>query len=147
MAVQPTASQIVTALGGRQALGTRVGSIDELRSRVEHGLPHAVFEAVRLRYGIEPVFMRLAVGVPERTLMRRKREGRFRAIESDRLTRLARVAAFAEDVLGDAARAGRWLQKPNWALGGSVPLQHLVTELGGRQVEELLGRIAHGVHS
>ena len=37
--------------------------------------------------------------------MRRKKERRLRADESDRLLRVARVAAVAEDVLGTGAKA------------------------------------------
>ena len=66
---------------------------------------------------------------------------------SDRLVRMAHIAALAQDVLGQREKAGRWLQKPNRVLGGSTPLEHLDTELGARQVEQILGRIAHGVLS
>lgn len=85
--------------------------------------------------------------LPLRTIARRKRERRLQADESDRLCRLARIAAQAEDVLGDAARAARWLRAPNRALGRQAPLALLDTDLGSRQVEEVLGRIEHGVFS
>lgn len=39
--------------------------------------------------------------LPARTLARRKRERRLRADESDRLFRVGRVAALAEEVLGN----------------------------------------------
>jgi putative toxin-antitoxin system antitoxin component (TIGR02293 family) len=80
-------------------------------------------------------------------LARRKQERRLRADESDRLLRLARVAAVAEDVLGAQDKAGRWLQKPNRALGGIVPLDLLDTDLGAEEVVTVLGRIEHGVYS
>jgi putative toxin-antitoxin system antitoxin component (TIGR02293 family) len=57
------------------------------------------------------------------------------------------VAALAEDVLGSKEKAGRWLQRPNRALGGATPLEHLATEIGTREVETVLGRTAHGVFS
>lgn len=61
--------------------------------------------------------------------------------------RLARVGTIAEDALGSREKARRWLLKPNPALAGAVPLEQLDTELGARQVEGVLGRIAHGVVS
>jgi putative toxin-antitoxin system antitoxin component (TIGR02293 family) len=82
-----------------------------------------------------------------RTLARRKKEKRLHADESDRLFRVGRIAALAEETLGSKDKAKRWLQKPNRALGGAAPLRLLDTELGARQVEDVLGRIAHGVYS
>ena len=82
-----------------------------------------------------------------RTLARRKKERRLRADESDRLLRLARVAAVAEDVLGTREHAGRWLQKPNRALGDVTPLDLLDTDLGAEEIVSILGRIEHGVYS
>ena len=46
--------------------------------------------------------------------------------------------------LGDGARASRWLKRTNRALGGVAPIAAIDTELGERQVENLLGRIAYG---
>jgi putative toxin-antitoxin system antitoxin component (TIGR02293 family) len=43
----------------------------------------------------------------------------------------------------DAARA--WLGRPNKALGGETPLSAVETEIGAREVEDLIGRLEHGV--
>jgi putative toxin-antitoxin system antitoxin component (TIGR02293 family) len=50
-------------------------------------------------------------------------------------------------VLGSTDKAARWLHTENRALGGQTPLALLDTDLGTRQVEEVLGRIEHGVFS
>ncbi len=42
-----------------------------------------------------------AVGIPERTLARRKREGKLSSAESSRLLRLARVVARGEEAFDD----------------------------------------------
>ena len=59
-----------------------------------------------------------------------------------------RPARNAED-LKEWIREGfsRWLHTANRALGGQMPLQLLDTDLGSRQVEEILGRIEYGVFS
>jgi putative toxin-antitoxin system antitoxin component (TIGR02293 family) len=67
--------------------------------------------------------------------------------ETDRLSRLAGVAARAAEVLGSTEKAAHWLQRPNRALGGRVPLELLDTDAGTQQVAEVLGRIEHGVYS
>lgn len=64
---------------------------------------------------------------------------------TDRLTRVARVMARAEEALGDAEKARRWLRKPNRALQGRVPLDLARSEAGARTVEQALGRIEHGL--
>ena len=64
---------------------------------------------------------------------------------TDRLTRVARVMARAEEALGDAEKARRWLRKPNRALQGRVPLDPARSEAGARIVEQALGRIEHGL--
>ena len=69
------------------------------------------------------------------------------ADESDRLLRLGRVAALAEQVLGSRDKATVWLHAANTALGEESPLSRLDSDLGARQVEDVLVRIAHGVYS
>ncbi len=58
-----------------------------------------------------------------------------------------RITAQAIGALGSSERASRWLQAGNRALGGTTPLQLQDTDPGRRQVEELLGRLEHGIYS
>ena len=43
--------------------------------------------------------------------------------------------------------ARRWLSSPQRALGGSTPLSLARTEVGAGLVEDLIGRLEHGVFS
>lgn len=54
------------------------------------------------------------------------------------------IEELAVTSIGDRGRAIAWLRAPNEALGGQIPVDVLDTELGVRQVENLLGRIAYG---
>ena len=58
--------------------------------------------------------------------------------------RLARIVALAQQSLGSYERAMHWLKRANRALGGVAPIAAIDTELGSRQVENVLGRIAYG---
>jgi putative toxin-antitoxin system antitoxin component (TIGR02293 family) len=80
-------------------------------------------------------------------MARSERERRLRRGESDRLLRVARVAALAEEILGSKAKAARWLRRANQALGGKTPLRALDTDLGASRVETVLHRVEHGVFS
>ena len=44
----------------------------------------------------------------------------------------------------DKARA--WLKHPNRGLGDEVPLSLLDTDIGARQVEDVLIRLEYGIH-
>jgi putative toxin-antitoxin system antitoxin component (TIGR02293 family) len=142
-----TALMIAEALGGRNVLRERLADYSAVVRRTREGLPYAALAAVAKRYAIPLATLARVIGLPERTLARRKKERRLRADESDRLLRVARVATAAEDILGAQAKAGRWLQAPNRALGGAIPLDLLDTDLGAEEVVTILGRIEHGVYS
>jgi putative toxin-antitoxin system antitoxin component (TIGR02293 family) len=87
------------------------------------------------------------VGVSERTISRLQKEHkRLNATGSDRLYRLARIAAHALEVFEDRNTVGNWLSRPNRALGGVAPVEVLDTDAGTEQVSELLNRIEYGVY-
>lgn len=140
-------SRIADALGGRKVLKIRVRTPEDLIEVTRTGLSYASFDAVRIRFEIEPELMTRLLDLPARTLARRKHEKRFHSDESDRLVRLARIGALAEETLGSVRKAARWLQTPNRALAGKPPLTRLDTDVGVREVEDLLLRIEYGVYS
>ena len=57
------------------------------------------------------------------------------------------ILARAIEVFGSSEKATRWMERPNRALSQKNPIQMLATEEGRREVQELLGRIEHGVYS
>lgn len=82
------------------------------------------------------------------TLARRRKAGLLTPEESDRLVRLARLVALAHDMMrGDGDAARRWLGDPHELLEGEPPLERASTEVGGREVEQLIGRLRHGIFS
>lgn len=87
------------------------------------------------------------LGISKATLHRRKAGGRLGPAESDRVVRFARLMGRAVTVLESEENARRWLTAPQFGLGGAVPLDYAGTEVGAREVEDLLGRIEHGVYS
>jgi putative toxin-antitoxin system antitoxin component (TIGR02293 family) len=141
------ATTIFETLGGRSVLSEDRPGLTELGERVRRGLPYSALEAVMSQLGLSREQVAEALHLPERTLARRKKERRLHPDESDRLFRLARIAAQAAEILGSTEKAARWLRRPNRALGGRVPLALLDTDAGTREVEEVLGRIEHGVVS
>ena len=88
----------------------------------------------------------LEVVIPARTLKhRRQRQEPFSLDESDRLARVARLYDLGVRVFGNPDKARRWLSKPKQRFAERTPLAMMRTELGGRQVEEMLYQIDEGV--
>src|SRR5206468_4426907 len=87
------------------------------------------------------------LGISKATLHRRKALGKLDPAESDRVVRFARLMGKAVEVMESEENARKWLASPQAGLGGAVPLEYAETELGAREVEDLLGRIEYGVYS
>jgi putative toxin-antitoxin system antitoxin component (TIGR02293 family) len=64
--------------------------------------------------------------------------------ESDRLVRLTRIQALAEDVFGHVEQANRWLREGLGIMNGKSPLDVAQTEAGARVVEQILAKIDWG---
>jgi putative toxin-antitoxin system antitoxin component (TIGR02293 family) len=139
---------IAEVLGGRKVLGKDIKNPDDLAELVRKGLPASAVTALAERLDVGSIALSQKLGIPQRTLARRlNQQSRLTAAESDRTVRLARVYATAIEMIGDEQKAVQWLLAPNRALGGERPLDRLDTDLGTRDVEDLLGRIAYGVYS
>ena len=134
-------------LGGKRILGRDIRSNFELEEAIRAGLPIAAVESV-VREGTLRSSELHDLVIPRRTLAHRKRLSRpLTPGQSDRLTRVVRVAARAEEAIGDVEKARRWLRKPNRGLRGRTPLELLENDVGIRIVEQILGRIEHGLGS
>lgn len=134
---------VVRELGGERVLGRPLASDSDLREAIRDGFPHAVLQEVMRASGLTLQELATALDLSSRSLQRRRR-GRLARFESDRIYRMARLLALARETLGEDERAVRWLKRTNRALGGQAPIAAIDTELGARQVENLLGRIAYG---
>jgi putative toxin-antitoxin system antitoxin component (TIGR02293 family) len=125
----------------------KVSADGDFVEAVRHGLPYASLEALTRKLGRDLGDVSAVVGIPERTLARRKHERILSPIESDRLYRLAFVTHVASATLGGVDAARLWMSRSNRALGSVTPLSLLDTDLGCRQVEDVLARLNHGLYS
>ncbi|MEX2148684.1 MAG: antitoxin Xre/MbcA/ParS toxin-binding domain-containing protein [Steroidobacteraceae bacterium] len=127
-------------------LGLRphVRSIADIAEAVESGLPKHSLERVVERSGIQgPARVRLMHRVvPAATWKRRQR---LKLVESERTERLARVIALAEMLWDDDSEAKRFLATPHPELGRRKPIEVALTELGARQVEDVVMRALYGL--
>ena len=134
------------AISYAELIGLTTTSELVLADKVESGFDFRAF--VRLQQATRLTARQLAdlLSIPDRTLSRRKSEGRLHPDESDRLLRLARVVDLALSLFeGDKKAAQGWLMLSNDALGGKTPIELSKTEVGAREVETLIHRLEHGV--
>lgn len=110
---------------------------------IKEGLPYKDFENLAKDLKLPASDLAQIIGVPARTLQRRKQEGFFPSDESDRLFRIVRLVERAKEVLGESGVS--WLKSPKKFLSGQSPLEFADTEAGAWEVSQALGRLEHGV--
>lgn len=136
---------VETLLGGRGVLHVAPRSSLDWVKMIRKGIPAAAVESLTRMVGVSQSELAATLGIPQRTLARRKREGMLTSEESAKLVRLARVVGRAHEVFEDLDAALNWLKSPNAALSGAAPLTLLDTDIGAESVLDTLGRIEHGV--
>lgn len=120
----------------------------DILAMVRRGLPIDALRNLVEAVGVPQKEVASVVGIPATTLGRRRKSGRLTPLESDHVVRVARLAVMARTMMaGDADAARRWLTVPHRLLGNETPLGRASTETGGREVEQLIGQLRHGVFS
>ena len=90
----------------------------ELRAAVRRGLPFSTFEALLKAVDLPQRQLTAVLGIPDRTIARRKEAKHLTAAESDRLYRVARAVAHTVSVLGSIEKARVWITAPEPSPGG-----------------------------
>ena len=119
----------------------------ELIRKIQKGLRFSELETLQTSIGMPFEQLAAKLCISRSTLQRRKAAGRLSPDESDKVLRFAGLLEHATDVFGDVDKARAWLKHPQYGLGGAVPLDYAETEIGAREVDNLLGRIDYGVYS
>ena len=127
-------------------LGLSAFDTSDLVGAIQKGFRYQTFERFRRNIALPVETLMALIGIPRRTLTRRKLEGRFAPEESDRLVRASRVYSKALQLFdGDRETASRWLITAQRGLGGEAPVVLSSTDVGAREVERLIDRLEHGV--
>ena len=129
------------------SVGLTKRDTDHIVGILKKGFPVSAFEDLQAEMGVSAKTLAATTNIATRTLTRRKREGRLHTDESERLYRVAALFDRAIEVLGDKASARHWFATPKRAFANRSPLEYADTEPGARQIEDLLGRLEHGVFS
>lgn len=127
-------------------LGRPVHSMRELDVIVREGMPKSALDTfiaflTATNRGTETVQLRNKI-VSRATY---QRVDRFNVQVGETTERLARLYALALSVFEDRDAAKRFLMNPHPELDGRTPFDVALTEIGGREVEEVIERGLHGL--
>lgn len=135
------AEKIAEVLG----IASRIHSLFDLSEAVARGLPKATLKVTIKRITVD---REVARRISERLIppaTYKRRQSLLSPQESERVERLARVYATALDIWDDEDEARLFLLTPHRMLNQQRPVDMAFTELGARQVEEILGNIKYGL--
>lgn len=122
----------------------RRGTIRKIRLGMQYSSVERLMEDLR----VNQKEIAHLLSIPSSTLKRRRDAGRLQPDESDRVVRFARLRDASTALMqGNEEAAVNWLHTPIDALDHETPLEHATTELGAKDVEDLIGRLRHGVFS
>ena len=139
--------KIAEVLGGQRVLGRRVRSMLELDTIVREGMPKSALDTfiallIAPNCGADFTVQLRNKIVPRATYQRVER---FNLQVGETTERLARLYALALSVFDDRAAVTRFLMTPHPELENRTPFDVALTEIGGRQVEEIIERGLHGL--
>lgn len=148
--IRSSLTQIIKLLGGRQVFKTSITSKLDVHEVILKGIPGgALIYMVKHIKTMKPADVVQAVGVSIRTVQRRRGtpEKPLSQEQSGRAWKFAEVLTTATEVFGSQAEAETWLATPAMALNQRRPVDLLSSPAGVEMVEQLLGRLEHGVYT
>lgn len=114
--------------------------------RVQEGLPVMDVVYFGKQAGFTNEELARLIQIPPRTYARRVADkARLKVHEGERAARLMRVYDRAKQLLVTDEKTLGWFHTRILALGGKTPLEYAQTEPGAREVENIIGRIEHGI--
>ena len=119
--------------------------LERLRRAAETGLPVdavKVLQAELKRFGVQRPSDFVNRIISRATRQRRNRLNRE---ESEVVLRVAAVMALAVYVWGEEEGAAQFLVHPHRMLGGAIPIETALSEVGARHVEDILWGLHYGL--
>ena len=133
-------SESATAVLGRAPLHRQI-------RRIQAGLSFRAVQNLQKALDLPLEKVASVLGMSRATLHRRKAQGKIDREASEKVLRYERLVHKAQGVFGDVVTARQWFTAKQSGLGGAIPLDFAKSEIGAREVENLLGRIEYGVYS
>ncbi len=127
-------------------LGLKPKSPNGLHHTSLAGLPVSAFDKLIAESGLESNEVADVIGLPARTLARRRSTGKLSPDESDKLVRFTELyRKTLEMFAGNPAAASGWLRETRPALGGCRPIELARSDAGTTEVETLIFKLEYGI--
>ena len=134
------------AYPSRRSRSLRLDVIFFLSLSVQKGLAYKALELFSQQAGTPVLTIATILNIPDRTVARRKARRRFAPDESERPLRISRIYEQAADLFaGDVSSAVVWLRTKRKAPANQAPLNYSATELGAREVKNLIGQLEYSI--
>lgn len=104
------------------------------RQLIKDGLSYGEFEGLQTHLSLPAAQLAELTGMHPRTLQRRRKEGVFTFVESDRLFRYLDLFQRASAALESEDAAAAWLKRANPYFDGLSPLEYAATEPGYQEL-------------
>ena len=131
---------------GVQKVVSQLTSFEKMHV-VREGVSKKDLEVLKSKTKMDYTSLAKALSVTRATLINKKRSDRFNVSLSEKIVGLADLYSFGFEVFEEEDLFNQWMQKPNKALGGEVPLDIIDNQFGREEVKNVIGRIAYGVYS
>ena len=105
------------------------------------GLEFREFETLRKQLDLSLDELSARLGLSRSTIEERKATGRLTTDETGKVVCYARLLGHAIHLFGGLNEARQWLKTPQRGLHGAVPLDYARTDIGAREVENLLAQL------
>lgn len=130
----------------------KLGVEDENTSKIQAvhaGFDTRVYKNLKDAAQLSQAEFSSVTAIPTSTLKRRVRlNERFNVSESDVIYRLAMLVKLSTQLFGgDLDKAGQWMKKEVYGLGHKRPIDMVSTSIDFQMVQDLIGRIEHGIFS
>ena len=132
---------------GNSSAMSRIHALDisEKITMIRSGISKKELEKVKEQSGLDYDSLSSILSVSRATLINKKGADKFDAATSERILLLADTLAYGQSVFEDKDRFNTWMKSSNKALGNKPPISIMDTVYGIREVQNLIGRIEHGV--
>jgi putative toxin-antitoxin system antitoxin component (TIGR02293 family) len=135
-------------LGGKSIITKPIQSDFDIIDLSSEGITKASLDTLIGYLGIsKKAFSENILDASVKTLQRKKSTDKLDKRTSSHIIEIAKVVEHAFEVFENEEKVKRWLNYPNRALNNIKPIDLFYLPTGLKMVDDILGRIEHGVYS
>lgn len=112
-----------------------------------NGISASELEKLRVNIGLEHHHFAKILQVTTRTLQNKTGKDKLNISVTEKALKLSRLYQNGYLTFGDKDNFKSWMRSKVLALGNQTPLSFLDTQFGFELVEQIIGRISHGIIS